>query len=95
MELILKTEVRGSLIAEQFSGSSTSLAMLQHWINTGDLRKSGITTNDIKFAAPITIDEKEMTINPGDYVVKAASNMFFIVPESSIKDLYMQVKPID
>lgn len=65
--------------AVKFTGSSTMVGAINHWINTGEFNKPQIVTADIR--SSFKTDFGNLTVNLGDYVVKdMESGIFRVMP---------------
>lgn len=62
--------------AMMFDGSSTSAGQIQHWMDTGEVAISQVSTCDIRNFEIKTL-EGVMTANPGDWVIKGVQGEFY------------------
>lgn len=76
--------------AVQFKGSTTDMVDIRRWINTGIYTESAIKTRDIRSFELATV-HGAVTVNVGDWVVKANQDEFYPVAPSVFEQNYANV----
>lgn len=79
------------LEAERFTGSSTSAAEIENWMNTGVFKQSGLSTRDIRNLDIPTL-EGVITASPGDMIIKGVKGEFYPCKPDIFADLYELVE---
>lgn len=73
--------------AVKFTGSTTMVAAINHWIKTDIYKKPQVVTRDIRFSFQTEVGN--MTVNNGDYVVKdVQSGTFSVMSAEKFQQTY-------
>jgi len=80
--------------AVPFSGSSTDVAVIQNWMQTGKYQPSETHTRDLRSLYIETL-EGVMEARPGDWIIKGTQGEFYPCRKEIFEHVYEEVQHAD